>query len=365
MNLERQRSKDSDGDAWLLEVVPVARRVRGGVELLTLVFPPHRFTGRARVSIISGGRRTEALARWREGRREVVAAASGAGVLEKLLGAAVHPVAAGIAVASSKRLPRRLQVSVLIEEIDSGRSLTLDWTAGTSGLHPRILLVPVLADPVAEGVLGKMLKGARRDEHMRFGIAEWILPEKGGRKQGRIRREIAELALRGRVDLLATGDSQERPWYVQTRLRGAGSSPQGDTSSDRWEIFLPWERPPLLGRLTAENGCGLRYELGEAFGLDPSLEGEALGVAAFVRAALAAREGSGIRRLGAELHVPWFVHVSHIKRPERLGRMVRKWNKRHLFPLIELLTPSDYFALIEEVWRMAGTPPLPRRGASG
>ncbi|MBD3236842.1 MAG: hypothetical protein GF330_09070 [Candidatus Eisenbacteria bacterium] len=53
-----------------------------------------------------------------------------------------------------------------------------------------------------------------------------------------------------------------------------------------------------------------------------------------------------MRRLG---FCPLFVSDPHL--PARLGRAIKRWNKRHLSPRLECATPNDYFALVAELDR--------------
>lgn len=338
---------------WRMQSTAVVQREKHGPHLVAFLFPPPGFAGKARLSVISAARREEFTHAW--------ASEDATPLLFSI------PVADSTAEALAR-------ADLLLEIAAPGRApvvVTGDVAFRAPRETARIELAPMLLG--GEDAAGAWLEVLAQDAELRLGVDAAklaALPDEAARTKAR------ELIGTGRLEIVdVAGEVPRIPLPFPQRTRVTAVPPQADlaglpvgvrallllgTDVAAWAAALHPVLREFPFRILAPARSALACVVPAPCVLDPHVRADGARAAAALDRMLlalpAATPGAAtpitISRGGAPaLRPPGFCVLPMENAPElrALAGFVKDWNRRHTTPQLQLATPADYFALLEEL----------------
>ena len=344
---------------WRMESTAILQREKHGPHLVAFLFPPPRFTGKARLSVISAARRDEFAHAWPGGEASPLLFAIP--VAESPAGALAHADLL-LEIAAPDRAPELVTGEVSFH---------------TPRETARIDLAPMLlgGEGAAAGgpEVDAWVEVLARDAELRLAVDARrlaALPEDAARAKAHALIGAGRLEI---VDVAGVAPSGPLPFPLRTRVMALPPQPDLAGLPDGVRALLllgtdvaAWAAAlhPVLRdfpfRILAPARSALACVVPAPCVLDPHVRADGARAAAALDRMLlalpAAIPGAAvpitIPRGGAPaLRPPGFCVLPMENAPElrALAGFVKDWNRRHTTPQLQLATPADYFALLEEL----------------
>jgi hypothetical protein len=343
---------------WRMQATAVLQREKHRPRLLAFLFPPQSFAGSARLSVITADRRDEFAHAWTSEDSTPLLFSIPVG----------DPAAEAIA-----------RADLLLEIAAKNRAPQL-VTGAVAFRAPRetarIYLAPVLlgggrevaGDPDADAWLDVLARDAELRLAVDAGRLE-ALPDDPARAKART------LVGTGRLEIVdAAGVAPSTPLPFPLRTRVTTEPPRADLAglpdgvrtllllgadAAAWAAALHPVLREFPFRILAPTRSALACVVPALCVLDPHVRANGARAAAALDRMLLALPSAAPdaaatvapRRSAPALRAPGFCVLPLESAPElhALAGFVREWNRRHTTPDLDLVTPADYFALLEEL----------------
>ena len=338
---------------WRMQATAILQREKHGPRLLAFLFPPQGFAGRARLSVMTADRRDEFAHDWTSDD--------------------ATPLLFSIPVGDPA--PEALARADLLLEI-AAKDRAPEVVTGAVAFHTtrekaRIYLAPVLLGG-GGAEADAWLEVLEHDAALRLAVDAGrldALPDDPARAKAQTLIGTGRLEI---VDVAGAASGAPLPFPPRTRV--ATDPPWADLAGlpdgVRTLLLLGAEAAawaaalhPVLRdspfRILAPARSVLACVVPAPCVLDPHVRANgARAAAALDRMLLALPPGvpgaappATPRRSALALRAPGFCVLPMEDAPElhALAGFVRDWNRRHATPQLELATPADYFALLEEL----------------
>jgi hypothetical protein len=334
---------------WRMQSTAILQRDRHGPRLLAFLFPPQGFAGNARLSVISADRRDEFPHAW---------ASEDA-----------TPLLFSIPVADSAA--EALAGADLLLEI-AAQDRAPEVVTGAVAFHAKremaqIYLAPVLlgggsapGDAEADAWLEVLARDAELRLAVDAGRLEALLDDPA-------RVKARTLIGAGRLEIVdAAGTAPSAPLPFPLRTRVATEPPPADLAGlpdgVRTLLLLGANAAAWAGglhpvlrefpfRILAPTRSALACVVPAPCVLDPHVRADGARAAAALDRMLLALPAATPVAGSTTLRAPGFCVLPLESAPElhALAGFVKDWNRRHTTPHLDLVTPADYFALLEEL----------------